>query len=255
MIFSNIYQSMNHVNNCNEIVLAVDSKTSWRKDVWSRYKESRANKRTKGRELDWSLFFEKYTELQEEYKKNFPFKVILADKAEGDDIIGILVLNNEGRSQVISSDKDFIQLYDPNMVTIYSPMTKMNLMHPNPEMFLVEQSLMGQSKDDIFNIKTPLDYPVGKRKPGFGPKAVDKAIAYGWKQWLKDNKLEERYEFNRDLMDFRRIPEHIKSGILEEYESYETPHPENIYKFFKEHKWPEYLENLTNVENRLYELY
>jgi hypothetical protein len=255
LVFSNIYKALNHVTNCNEIILAVDAKVSWRKDVWSRYKESRSNKRATGKPFDWPLFFEKYAELQEEFKKHFPFKILAIDKCEADDIIGVLVLNNPEKSQIISSDKDFIQLYIPDRVSIYSPMTRTNLLHPNTEMFLVEQSLIGQSKDDIFNIITPLDHPIGKRKPGYGEKALDKTIAYGWKRWLKDKKLEERYEFNRNLMDFRRIPEPIKENIITAREKYETPHPENIYKFFKEHHWPEYLENLTNVENRLYELY
>ena len=254
LVFSSVYGSLNHTKNCKEIILAVDHRRSWRKDVWERYKESRKKKRDK-KDFPWDEFFIKYEELQEEFKAHFPFKMLMVDKTEADDIIGVLVLKNEGQSQIISADKDFLQLYDPKNVSIYNPMKKMNVSHPNPEMFIVEECLKGQAKDDIFNIKTPLDWPVGKRKPGFGPKALDKVIAYGWKQWLKDEDLQERYEFNRDLMDFRRIPEDIKKRITDEYEGYDTPHPEKIYEFFKQHNWPEYLENLTNVENRLYVLY
>lgn len=254
LVFSSIYGSMYHVNDCTEIVLAIDDKRSWRKDVWKRYKESRKKKRDK-KDFPWNEFFERYADLQAELKAHFPFKVLFVKNTEADDIIGVLVLNNENRSQIISADKDFLQLYDPASCCIYNPMKRMHVMHPNPEMFLVEECLTGQAKDDIFNIKTPLDWPEGKRKPGFGPKALDKVIAYGWKQWLKDENLQERYEFNRDLMDFRRIPDDIQDKIFDTYHGYETPHPEKIYEFFKEHNWPEFLENLTNVENNLYKIY
>ena len=56
-------------------------------------------------------------------------------------------------------------------------------------------------------------------------------------------------------MDFRKIPDDIKDGIMTKYNGYELPEPSMIYEFFKENKWPEYLDNLTNVENKLYELF
>jgi len=254
LVFSSVYNSLYHVDNCGEIILAIDDKHSWRKDIWSRYKESRKKKRDKT-DFDWDEFFVKFIELQEEFKTHFPFKILKVEKAEADDIIGVLVLNNKNKSQIISVDKDFLQLYRPDMVEIYNPLKRVKVSHPNTEMFLIQECLTGQSKDDIFNIKTPLDHPEGKRKPGFGPKALDKVIAYGWKKWLKDEGLEERFEFNRNLMDFRRIPEEIKQNILDHYNSYETPEPSMLYEFFKKHNWPEYLENLHNVENRLGELY
>lgn len=253
-VFQSCYGSLFHVKKAREVVLAVDDRKSWRYEVWSRYKESRKKKRDKDK-FDWDEFFARYTALQEEFKKHFPFKILNLERAEADDIIGVITLNTNHQIHIISTDKDFLQLYNANRVRIFNPMKQTEVSHPNPNMFLVQECLIGQAKDDIFNIKTPLDWPEGKRKPGFGPKALDKVIAYGWKDWLKDNDLVERFVFNRQLMDFSKIPEDIKKGVLEQYNSYETPTPDMIYEFFKENQWPEYLENLTNVENKLYEIY
>lgn len=148
--------------------------------------------------------------------------------------------------------------------------------HPNPEMYLKESSLMGQQKDNIFNVLTPLDYPQELRKPQFGKKkaekfliegldkALDKDVDYKRKFIDNDGKpqiynskinLRERYEFNRNLMDFSKIPITIKETIMSKYKNYEYPHPEKIYEFFERMGWPWFLDNITNVENRLYELY
>lgn len=119
---------------------------------------------------------------------------------------------------------------------------------------------MGQSKDDIFNVKTPNDWghtkeSEGKRKPGFGPKSVEKVMKGDYKEWLKENKLEENFHRNKVLMDFRYIPKTLKSRVLKVYDEYIFPPPGNIYQFFKKHGMRKFLDDFTNVENKLMELY
>jgi hypothetical protein len=58
---------------------------------------------------------------------------------------------------------------------------------------------------------------------------AEKIIAGGYKKWLKDNKLEERFEINRNLIDFTRIPVSLREKILKSYSSYVTPQPEILY--------------------------
>jgi hypothetical protein len=175
-------------------------------------------------------------------------------RCEADDIIGVLTLNTEEKIHIISMDKDFLQL-SCDRVSIYDPLKKTNVSHPNPDIFLIEQCLIGQKKDDIYNIITPLDHPHGKRKPGFGPAALEKVMVYGWYGWLQDNNLVDRFKFNLRLMDFRMIPEDVKATVLKEYNDYVLPPPDMIYNFFKDHEWPTYIEKLTAVENNLYRLY
>ena len=72
----------------------------------------------------------------------------------------------------------------------------------------------------------------------------------------KDNKLEDRfYKRNKVLMDFRCIPQAVRSNIIKAYENYEYPDADNIYKFFSKNKFRGFLDEFTSVENRLLRLY
>ena len=252
-MFDAIYKSLFKIKDVREIVLAMDSRRSWRKLYWTKYKAHRKGAREKI-DLNWDDFFKMYDDFMEDIKNNTPFKVMKIDDVEADDIIGVLALEKPQDFYIISTDKDFLQLSSPR-VKIFNPLKKVHVEHPNPELFIVEQSLCGQTKDNIYNVKTPLDYPDGKRKPGFGEKAYEKVIAIGLDKWLDENNLRERYEFNRNLMDFARIPDEIKRRIHRDYDEYNKPSPNNIYEFINSYGWPEYLENFTYVENRLLELY
>ena len=251
--FNNIYTSLFKVKDATTICLAVDDKRSWRYNIWPRYKEDRKKKKSTDN-FDWDLFFVKYMEMLDEFQEHLPFKVIKYHQAEADDIIGVVALNTQDKSEVVSNDKDFLQLCSP-LVKIYNPMKQQHVVHPDPKFFLVEQCFIGQSKDSIFNIKTPDDWPEGKRKPGFGPKAFEKVVEYGWKDWLKKEGLADRFKRNLDLMDLSRIPEDMVHGIMEEYNNYEYPHPDMIWKFAKKNNWPDIIDSFTQVENRLMQLY
>ena len=253
IMFSSIYGSIFKIRDASSVVLAVDDRRSWRYDIWKRYKEDRKKKK-KNDGFPWDTFFEKYNELLDELRDHMPFKVLRVKSAEADDIIGVIAQTITDPCEVISNDKDYLQL-SSNRVKIYNPMTKKHVSHPNPEMFLIEQCLQGQAKDSIFNIKTSLDHPEGKRKPGFGPKAFEKVVVYGWKQWLKDNNLQERYIFNRRLMDFALIPNKIKETIMDDYEGYEYPHPDNIWKFIKKQEWPDFIDGFNMLEQKMLRLY
>lgn len=252
-MINSIYRAIYKISNVREVILAVDDKASWRKLYWTRYKSHRKLNREKI-DLNWDEFYKEYELFMEEVRTHLPFKVIKVKQAEADDIIGVLCLHKDNEFHIISTDKDFLQLCSPK-VTIYNPVKKQVVAHPNPEMFIVEQCLMGQAKDNIYNIKTPLTHDESKRKPGFGEAALDKVIIYGWERWLVDNNLVERYNFNRNLMDFRKIPPTIVNRVLKAYDEYKKSDIDNIMVFFNNHPWPEYTENFTNVENKLMEIY
>jgi hypothetical protein len=254
-IFDSIYRSLFRVAGAKEIVLAMDDRRSWRKLYWTKYKAQRKAKREK-LDLDWDEYYEIYESFMQEIKEHFPFKVIKVKDGEADDVIGTVVLSKPQDFYIISTDKDFLQLSSPR-VKIYNPLKKTLVEHPNPELFLVQECMTGQAKDNIYNVKTPLDYPDEKRKPGFGEKAFEKALAGigGYKQFLIDNDMTERFEFNRNLMDFARIPAEIKRRILRDYDGYGKPDLDMIREFFKKYPYPDYTDNFTNVENKIMELY
>lgn len=261
MMINSVYESLYRVDNTTEVILAVDDTKSWRSLYFPRYKESRKIQREKKEDIDWQYLFKTLNDFYLEIKEHLPFKVLKVQNSEADDIIAILckeILKEP--KHIISNDEDFLQLCSENDVILYNPSKKEVISCENPEMFVIEKSLLGQKKDDIFNIKTPSDWGLtpetqGKKKPGFGPAALEKTLIYGWEKWIKDNNYEDNFKRNRVLIDFNYIPKSIRSNIRKAYETYEFPEPENIYKFFKNNGFTGFLEDFTKVEKRLLELY
>ncbi len=247
-----IYRSMLKTK-CNEIVLAVDSTPSWRKEIWPRYKESRKGKREKLDTINWDVYFIEFHRLLNDIIEFLPFKVIKAEKAEADDVIGVIAQNFQKEFVIISTDKDYLQLSSKN-VKIYNPLKRKYIEESNPEIFLIKQCIMGQSKDDIFNVLTPLDFN-GKRKPGIGEERVEKIINNGYENWLLSENAVDHFELNRKLIDFKMIPTKIQKNIIKKYKEYKLPRLDKAYTFFKQNNFLSFLEDYHRVENTLSRLY
>jgi 5'-3' exonuclease len=269
MVLDAIYQLMLKFD-VSEIILAIDDKNSWRRSFFPRYKESRKVKRDKQEDINWEMVFGMMTKFQGELKHHFPFKVLKIKSAEADDIIGTIALYRTDLRDVIisSNDEDFLQL-SSNRVKIWNPSKKEFSVCENTDEFLVSKCLMGQAKDDIFNVLTPNDWgqtekTIGVRKPGLGPVAVKKILNEGLENWFKKNvgkKLDvdvdpkENFKRNQILIDFTRIPDTIKGRILDAYENYSFPPPANIFPFIKSHGMRGFIDDYTRFENHVMKLY
>ena len=105
-----------------ELVLCYDSKHYWRRDYYPEYKHNRK----KGRESsanDWDAIFEVLNAVKAELKEFFPYKHLEVYGAEADDIIAALCGELEfdnGKTLILSGDKDFIQLQKFRNVTLQS---------------------------------------------------------------------------------------------------------------------------------------
>ncbi len=253
LIIDNIYKSLSRNKNINEIILAVDFPLSWRKLYWNRYKESRKLARDKAG-INWEEFYQHMDNLLEEITEHLPFKVIRVQNAEADDVIAVICMERKSKYTIISTDEDYLQLLSTN-VNVFNPIKKKYMTCPSPKAFIIEKCLIGQKKDDIFNIRTPLDHPFGKRKPPFGKAQLKKIFEMGYMDWLEKEDLVERFNVNRVLMDFTKIPITIKTRILNTYDSYILPDPSNIYNFFNRNGFRSYLDDFDKVENRLLMLY
>ena len=256
MVVNNIYRSLYKVSNVSDVVLAVDDFISWRKVYWGRYKESRKIQRDKTKGVNWQIFFDELNNFMDELKENLPFKTIKIQSAEADDIIAILCMEKkESDYVIISNDEDFLQLTSLPNVKLFCPNEETYIKEENTESFIAKLCLMGQKKDDIFNIRTPLDWPQGKRKPPFGDKMLRVVMAEDVEKWIENNNLVERYKANKILVDFRKIPQVIRKRILDQYETYELPDPSNMYKFFSRNKMKGFLDEYDKVEQKLMSLY
>jgi len=269
MVLDAIYQLMLKFD-VSEIVLAVDDKNPWRKSYFPRYKESRKKRRDKQSDINWEVIFGVIKKYQGELKHHFPFKVLKIRSAEADDIIGTIALSPIVKKDIIvsSNDEDFLQLCS-NRVKVWNPSNKEFSVCEDTENFLISKCLMGQSKDDIFNVLTPNDWGItddtlGMRKPGLGPATVKKIFETGVEEWLSKNKKkkydvlidpEENYRRNQILIDFRKIPNTIKDRIMTEYINYSFPPPSNIYPFIKKYKMKGFIDEFTIFENLMMKLY
>lgn len=264
-LFNSIWSYIWKFGDIKEVVLAVDDHRSWRRLFFSRYKESRKTKRDVS-DVDWDAFHNSFNTYVNEILTFLPFKTLKIENCEADDIIGVLCNNmKENNFVVVSNDEDYLQLCEASgRIRVYNPKNKEFSECNDTENFIISKCLLGQPKDDIFNIKTPLDWGITeetqkdgkpKRKPGFGPKALEKVMKQGYKEWLEKNKLEERFDFNRTLIDFKRIPSIIQKRIISAYISYKYPDPSNIYNFFRSNNFRSFLEDYEKIENKILTFY
>lgn len=257
-VYESIYQSIKYVGDVSEVILAVDDKNSWRRSYFPRYKESRKKKREKT-DVNWPKTFHVVNKFIGDLKHHFPFKVLKFPSTEADDTIAILALNSDKETIIMSNDEDYLQLCT-DRIRIYNPSEKKYNTCADTNRFLIEKCLMGQAKDDIFNVKTPNDWGLtpetkGKRKPGLGKVSAEKIIAGGYQKWLDENYLNDNFHRNQVLIDFNRIPQTIKKRIINGYVNYNFPPPENMFPFFKKYQMKGYVEKFHSVEQTLMRLY
>lgn len=276
LIFDQIYWDIIRFKEygIDEVVLAVDSPDTWRKLYFPRYKEKRKSQRSE--DIDWDRLFLEYESFQESIRNNIPFKVLKVKKCEADDIIGVLCYKIKDTDFiVVSNDEDYKQLCGLSNVKVFEPKSKAFVECSDTEKFIDKLCLKGQSKDGIFNAKTPTDYPSELRKPPLGDKMADKIMEESIgdflnkeikisKKYFDVNGIEQKYETNfcptvlyhrnKILLDFRAIPKVLTTAILKCYNNYMLPGPEKMYDFFVEQGWTSYLESYNITENVLLKL-
>ena len=203
-----------------ELVICCDSKDTWRKDFFPYYKVRRIENKKKS-DLDWNRLHEIMKQLKEELKENFPYKVIEVEKCEGDDIIGTIChtygdefLSGENKMLILSVDKDFKQLLKFKNVKQYNQLENKFMHVDDPEEFLTEMVIKGDSGDDIPNIMSANDV--------FALKIRQKPITKGRLEDFKTKPIPEDYEDNwkrnKVLIDLYCTPNKYKNKIIEEYE-------------------------------------
>lgn len=265
-VFNSILAMMNKLNP-SEVILCVDGGNSWRKIVYPIYKENRKKKREES-PVNWDLFYQNFNRLLDELRETFPIKIVNVKRSEADDSLAVLSKMIKD-FVIVSADSDFEQLSD--FCKIYHPLRREYVKNNDPEGFLLRLCLQGQNKDNIFNVKTPFNWPNEKRKPPLGIKGAEKIIEQGIEKFLskkiyhdlKEFDLgiievnpEERFKQNKKVLDLRdSIPNIIQEKIKQEYYSNIIRDEEKIYKYFKEKNWPTILENYDFIEQKFQALF
>lgn len=214
----------------DEIILAYDGRSYWRKDEFEFYK----GKRKAGREastFDWTRFFEDYNVLKQEFRENLPFVSLEIDGAEADDVIGVLakLFGNSKKICIASSDTDFVQLQQLVNSSIKQwSMNKKKFITPQTESYdLLEHIVRGDVGDGIPNILSDGDTLMNpdKRQTPLKKTALAEWQKHGianYEKFCKDAAMLDRFTMNKKLIDFRCIPEHIAIKIADAYHNYDV---------------------------------
>ena len=226
-------------NEYGDVVLCCDNRKYWRKEYFPFYKASRKKNREKS-DLDWNMIFNMLAKFKDEFKENFPYKVIDVEGAEADDIIGTLVPRHIMHENVliISSDGDFLQLQRYNTgkfkVKQYNPAQKKFLESKSPLVELKEKIIRGDKGDGIPNILSPGDSFVNEIKQ----KSITKGILEKFLNEDLNNHTNESirigYSRNQHLIDLSFIPKEIKEKIINKFEEAVPASRQKLFNYFIE---------------------
>ena len=225
-----------------ELVICCDSKRYWRKEIFPFYKAGRKKDRQSSG-VDWPTMFQTLDKVRQELIEVFPYRTIMVDGAEADDIIGIIAQKyNDEPTLILSSDKDFIQLHAYKNVRQYSPAMKKFIRHDNPSVYLKEHILKGDRGDGIPNIFSPDGVFVdgGRQKPL--RKNIISSVTHLDIDNVESCELLENEEYkrnwmrNRQLIDLSLIPDDIKDKIVAVCEHYEVNDRSKLFNYFIQNK-------------------
>jgi hypothetical protein len=207
-----------------DMVICCDGKKYWRKEFFPNYKAARKKNREES-DLDWNLIFNTLSEIRADLSQHFPYKIMHIERAEADDIIAVLTerCNEFGTAEdvmIVSSDKDFKQLHAFDNVKQWSPMQKKQVTIAKKEIhpFTIEHVVKGDAGDGVPNILSPDDiFLVEGRQAPVSSKRLQEFVDRGFDACRND--VERRnWHRNSTLVDFKFIPEDVKSEILGKYE-------------------------------------
>jgi hypothetical protein len=236
-----------------EVVVACDSPNSWRKQYYPYYKINRKTDRAK-LPFDWDLCMAAITQIQDDLRGYFPYKVLKVESCEADDIVAVVCKHvtgfNDGLQRnsdpimIVSADQDFLQLQTIKGVQQWSTNTKKLLVERNPDKFLFDKILKGDSGDGVVNILSADDAIAN----GVRQKPITAARIEKWTEHFVNTGGElhpelsiENYTRNKTLVDLLNcIPEELCSKIKQQFDEYQVPSKLKLQSFFISNRMKEF---------------
>lgn len=237
-----------------ELVIACDNTNYWRKQAFPYYKANR-KKSQAASELDWKSIFECLNKIRQDLKDYFPYRVIDVEAAEADDIIGTLVYEFGVEEEtlfgvdepilIMSGDKDFIQLHTHKNVKQYDPTRKKWVSHDNPDKYLYEHILKGDSGDGVPNVLSSDDcFVLGVRQKPLTQKKIDDLEVIGLDE-KTDHPLFRNYMRNKKLIDLNFTPIHIREKVMEQYNAQGNRDRSKLMNYFMANRLKNLMENIS----------
>lgn len=152
-----------------------------------------------------------------QYLKTLPVKTVTIDKVEADDIIAYLsdVVPNKKEDKVfiVSSDKDFLQLINENVI-VYRPMEKeyyttdtvVEKFKMSPNNFILYKTLMGDNSDKVAGVKGLGEKKLYKLFPELTTQEMTLEDIYD----ISVKKLKENVIYARIIQNFESLKTNYK---------------------------------------------
>ena len=241
-----MYRQMFH-EEYGELIICYDSRHYWRRDFFPEYKASRKKTReTSGH--DWNDIFDCLNTVKEELIEFFPYKVLEVYGAEADDIIAALCLELEfdnGKTLILSGDKDFVQLQKYTNVSQYSPITKKFVNGIDPHEYLYEHILKGDVSDGVPNVLSPDNTFVdGLRQRPLSKKKISSWAGPMCEQMLPNDETKRNYQRNRKLIDLKESPKELFLECLESYHKAPEGDRSKLLNYFIDNRLKELMDNI-----------
>lgn len=121
------------------VIVAMDGRNNWRKQVDPNYKANRKELREQSG-INWPYWFREFDTFVLKLKQALPYLFIQIETLEADDIIAVACkYYKDSECIIISSDTDFEQLYSLPNVKIFSPKAKKFKTVDNPYQVLAKK--------------------------------------------------------------------------------------------------------------------
>lgn len=109
----------------DEVIIAVDAKNNWRKEIDKEYKANRKEIREKFTDIPWSEMYGRMDALLQKLDDGTSYHIIKIDKLEADDIASVACRYFKDKEIIlVSFDSDWEQLILYPNVKVFSPLVK-----------------------------------------------------------------------------------------------------------------------------------
>ena len=237
----------NYFKEFGEFVICYDSKNYWRREYFPEYKAGRRKSRETSSH-DWNDIFECLNTIKSEIKDNFPYKVLEVYGAEADDIIATLCGELEfdnGKTLILSGDKDFIQLHKFKNVKQYSPITKKFINGEDPKEYLYQHILKGDSSDGVPNVLSPDNTFVdGLRQKPLSKKKISEWAGPLCEQILPNDEIKRNYQRNKKLIDLQETPKELYLECIRTYQDAPEGDRSKLLNYFIKNRLNDLMENI-----------
>ena len=237
----------NYFREFGELVICYDSKNYWRREYFPEYKAGRRKSRETSSH-DWNDIFECLNTIKSEIRENFPYKVLEVYGAEADDIIAALCGELEfdnGKTLILSGDKDFIQLHRFKNVKQYSPITKKFINGEDPTEYLYQHILKGDSSDGVPNVLSPDNTFVdGLRQRPLSKKKISEWAGPLCEQVLPNDELKRNYQRNKKLIDLQETPKELHLECIRTYQDAPEGDRSKLLNYFIKNRLNDLMENI-----------